>query len=386
MKSSRGRVEVLLHHRAEAVDLVHEQDAARPEVREQAREVAGPLDHGAGRVRDLDAEFVREDGRERGLAEARRAVEKYVVHGFLAAARGLEEHGELLPHGAGRRSRPAGPGRSFFSSRSSSGNGAGSASRPGWSLGARDLGSAMRSSGIGGSARGAAGRASRPSERFTSSSSVRSGSSPPDLRTASCACRRRIAERHERRDRVVARSGAAARPPLPRAAGAGAPATMNSSLSRSSTTMRSAVFLPMPGTATIAAICSSRIACAPSATGTTRRARRARSSADAADADEQVEELQLLGRGETEQQLRILAHDVARAEPHFGTDGRQLGERVRGHLHEVTDPSRLDDARAVHAFEQGPAQRRDHRVLRAISASSGARPRCGGAAPRAPNG
>jgi hypothetical protein len=92
------RVEVLLDHRAQAVDLVHEQDAARPEIGEQPREVARHLDDRPRGLGHLDPQLVGDDRRERGLAEPGRAVEQDVVHGLAAALGGLEEDAELLAH------------------------------------------------------------------------------------------------------------------------------------------------------------------------------------------------------------------------------------------------------------------------------------------------
>src|SRR5262249_47417672 len=81
---------------AQPMDLVDEEDAARAEIGEEAGQVAGLLDHRARRLCDLDAQLVRQDRRERGLAKTRRPVEQHVVEGFAALARRLEEDGELF--------------------------------------------------------------------------------------------------------------------------------------------------------------------------------------------------------------------------------------------------------------------------------------------------
>jgi hypothetical protein len=52
------------------MDLVDEQHVARLEAREDGREVAGPFDHGARRRTQRHAELLRDDVRERRLAEA----------------------------------------------------------------------------------------------------------------------------------------------------------------------------------------------------------------------------------------------------------------------------------------------------------------------------
>ena len=65
------RIEDFLDDRRQAVDLVDEQHVVRLEVGEQRREVAGALEHRARRLAQVDAELVRDDVRQRRLAEAR---------------------------------------------------------------------------------------------------------------------------------------------------------------------------------------------------------------------------------------------------------------------------------------------------------------------------
>jgi hypothetical protein len=66
--------------RVEAVDLVDEQHVARLEVGEDRGEVARLGEHRPRGHAEADAELARDDLRERGLAEAGRAVEERVVH------------------------------------------------------------------------------------------------------------------------------------------------------------------------------------------------------------------------------------------------------------------------------------------------------------------
>ena len=89
-------VEHLLHHAVQAMDLVDEQHVALFEVREDGREIARALDGGAARRLDVRAQLVGHDGRERGLAEARRPREQDVVHHVAARLRGPDENGERL--------------------------------------------------------------------------------------------------------------------------------------------------------------------------------------------------------------------------------------------------------------------------------------------------
>ncbi len=65
------RIKDLLDRRLQAVDLVDEQHVARLQVGEDRGEVAGALDHRPGGGAEADAEFARDDLRQRGLAEAR---------------------------------------------------------------------------------------------------------------------------------------------------------------------------------------------------------------------------------------------------------------------------------------------------------------------------
>ena len=68
---------------------------ARLEIGEQRGEIAGLGDHRAGGRAEIDAQFARDDLRQRGLAEARRADEQHVVERLFARARGLDEHAQV---------------------------------------------------------------------------------------------------------------------------------------------------------------------------------------------------------------------------------------------------------------------------------------------------
>ena len=67
----------------------------RLEVGEERREVAGALEHRARGLAQVDAQLVRDDVRQRRLAEARRPEQQHVVERFLALARRLDEDREL---------------------------------------------------------------------------------------------------------------------------------------------------------------------------------------------------------------------------------------------------------------------------------------------------
>jgi hypothetical protein len=76
------RIQDLLDHRRQAVDLVDEQDVVRFEVGQQRRQVARTLQHRAGGLAQVDAHLARDDVGQRGLAQARRAEQQRVVERF----------------------------------------------------------------------------------------------------------------------------------------------------------------------------------------------------------------------------------------------------------------------------------------------------------------
>ena len=77
------------------MNLVDEQHVVLFEIREQRGEIAGPLEHGPRRLAQIDAELVRDDVRERGLAQTRRAEQQRVIERFAALPRGRDEDLEL---------------------------------------------------------------------------------------------------------------------------------------------------------------------------------------------------------------------------------------------------------------------------------------------------
>ena len=91
------RVEDLLDHRAQAVDLVDEEHVPGLEAGEQRGHVARALQHRARGLAQPDAHLPGDDVGEGGLAEARRTEHQQVVQGLAPPACGLDEDGELLP-------------------------------------------------------------------------------------------------------------------------------------------------------------------------------------------------------------------------------------------------------------------------------------------------
>ena len=89
------RIEDFLDRRIEPVNLVDEQHVARLEIGEQRGKIAGLGDHRARGGAEIDAQFARDDLRQRRLAEAGRPDEQHVVERFLARARRLDEHPQI---------------------------------------------------------------------------------------------------------------------------------------------------------------------------------------------------------------------------------------------------------------------------------------------------
>ena len=91
-----GGIQHLFHRMVEAVDLVDEEHVALVEVGEDGGEVAPALDGGAGRETDLHPQFGGDDVRQRGLAEAGRAVQQDVVERLPAHFGGGDVDGQIL--------------------------------------------------------------------------------------------------------------------------------------------------------------------------------------------------------------------------------------------------------------------------------------------------
>ena len=89
-------IEAFLHDTAHPVDLVNEKDVALLEVGEQSGKVGAFLENRAGGMVDFDPHLVRDDVRERRLAQARRAIEQHVVEGLAALTGGLDGEKHLI--------------------------------------------------------------------------------------------------------------------------------------------------------------------------------------------------------------------------------------------------------------------------------------------------
>ena len=84
-----------LHRRREAMDFIDEQHVARFEIGEKRREIARARDHRPGGGAKTDAQFARQNLRERGLAQARRPEQQHVIQRLAAPARSLHKHFEI---------------------------------------------------------------------------------------------------------------------------------------------------------------------------------------------------------------------------------------------------------------------------------------------------
>ena len=85
-----------LDRRIEAMDLVDEQNVARLEIGELGGEIAGLGDDGPGGRAEIDAEFARDDLRQRRLAEAGRPDEQHVIERLAARLGRFDEDLEVL--------------------------------------------------------------------------------------------------------------------------------------------------------------------------------------------------------------------------------------------------------------------------------------------------
>src|SRR5690242_12101575 len=89
-------VKLLFEHRLQAMDLVQKENLPLAQIREDGCEIALNLQRGPGRLLKSDVQLVRNDRRERGLAQARRPEQQHVVERFATGLRGLKRNSQLL--------------------------------------------------------------------------------------------------------------------------------------------------------------------------------------------------------------------------------------------------------------------------------------------------
>ena len=89
------RIQHLLDHRAQAMDLVDEQHVARLQIGQQRRQIAGTLEHRARGLAQVDAELGGDDVRQRRLAEPRRPEDQHVIERLAALRARADEDLQL---------------------------------------------------------------------------------------------------------------------------------------------------------------------------------------------------------------------------------------------------------------------------------------------------
>ena len=91
-------IEDFLDRRIEAMDFVDEQDVARLEIGELGGKIARLGDHRPGGRAEIDAEFARDDLRQRRLAKAGRPDEQHVIQRLAARLGRFDEDFEVFAH------------------------------------------------------------------------------------------------------------------------------------------------------------------------------------------------------------------------------------------------------------------------------------------------
>jgi hypothetical protein len=107
------RIEHLFDGAAQAVHFVNEQDVAGPQVGQDGRQIAGPLDRRTRGDLDIDPHFVGKDVRQGGFTQARRSIEQHVIDGLSALEGRCNQDRQvlfdpLLPDQIGEQTRPQG--------------------------------------------------------------------------------------------------------------------------------------------------------------------------------------------------------------------------------------------------------------------------------------
>ncbi len=312
------RVEGLLERARQAVDLIDEEHAARLERGQKRRDVSLALERRSGGLHERNLQLGRDDLRERGLAESRRPGEQQVVERLAARAARLDRHRELLAQRllADELREPARAQRAVELVLGDAGTASGCEPLS-WR--------AVRCS----SSPPSAHDAERARRRAPPSSS--SALSPSASRSSSSASAGRVAELEQ----AVARQPPR-RPARRRAARGSACAPRRRrrfrrrTFSRSSTMIRSAVRLPMPGTAWKRAASPAARAPISSRGGAAREHRQRDLRPDRLDGEQHQEQVALLLGGEAVQRERVVAHDQVRVQRDLLADG--------GHVRAASPP------------------------------------------------
>ena len=68
------------------MNFVDEQDVVRLQIGQNRRQIPRPLQHRAGGLPQIHAQFMRDDMRQGGFAQSRRAKQQHVIKGFTASS------------------------------------------------------------------------------------------------------------------------------------------------------------------------------------------------------------------------------------------------------------------------------------------------------------
>ena len=78
------------------MDLVHKQDIPLVEIGQQRRQIPRLFNGRAGGDADIDPHLLRDDPRQRGLAQTRRPVEQHMIQRFLPLPGRLNKNAQIL--------------------------------------------------------------------------------------------------------------------------------------------------------------------------------------------------------------------------------------------------------------------------------------------------
>ena len=78
------------------MNLVHEENISFAQVGQKCRQVPRLFNGGTGSDADVDPHLLGDDSRQRGLTQARGAVEQHMIQGLLPFSGCLNEDGEII--------------------------------------------------------------------------------------------------------------------------------------------------------------------------------------------------------------------------------------------------------------------------------------------------
>ena len=93
-----SRIQVFFHDRTQAMDFINEKHIVRFEARKDTCQVARFVEYRAGCHLESYAQFIRYDVTQRGLSQARRAMQKHVVQRLGTKSGSLDEDAQIVHH------------------------------------------------------------------------------------------------------------------------------------------------------------------------------------------------------------------------------------------------------------------------------------------------